>query len=742
MKEYGHFEQDGKTYSITTVNTPTVWKNFLFNDEYFTEIDQQLQGKSSIVTGYVQKKISTGRRIFLIKDENGELYAPNADDGALLCRPYENLLRCEHDGIKTEALFFVPNEGTYEIFSIRVANTEYRTRRIKLYCGTEVTDESPMGAVCQREGERIIYKRSFPYHVYYEEKESAEKKHSYFSLISDTVPDSCEMSRRRFASTVNDERLSGIPAEAEDCIEVMQFDIELKPGEEREISFLFGGFITLDAVKKIKDAFNWEFVARTHKALTEKWNGIFDKFTVSTPNKEFDALINYWLKKQSMLLARLNRMGTYCPIRNRLQDTMGYGFTEPEEAAGMMLKLIARQQHSGFLQQWYMTDGSKPVKLCLVNHSDAPLWLIIAVTRLVGSLGDVSYFSKTVEYIDGGEDSVYMHLVNAAYYMYSQTGRHGMCLMKDGDWTDPINGAGRLGRGESTWNTFALIYSTKELLKLAEYFGDNENYRLLSERMEEMTGAVNRHAWFEDRYCAGFDDDGKPYGTPETDGRIFLNAQTWALIAGCTDEERVEKLMETISKTETPFGPVLLSPPFEEWDPVWGRLSIKKAGTTENGSVYNHASMFKAFSDSVRCDADALYRTMIQTLPINPDNPVEKSLQMPTYISNYYYALEGSANYGRSSCNFETGTTAWMQYLVQEKLMGLESSCEGIRLKPLLPRAWKEIKCRLKYRSAEYKVYIHRNGKDRMYIDGRETQERLLPYEDGRTYEIDLEIGG
>lgn len=50
-------------------------------------------------------------------------------------------------------------------------------------------------------------------------------------------------------------------------------------------------------------------------------------------------------------------------------------------------------------------------------------------------------------------DTVLEHLKQAVRYMYSQVGTHGLCLFLDGDWTDPINGAGRGGKGESVWNS-------------------------------------------------------------------------------------------------------------------------------------------------------------------------------------------------------------------------------------------------------------------------------------------------
>lgn len=245
--------------------------------------------------------------------------------------------------------------------------------------------------------------------------------------------------------------------------------------------------------------------------------------------------------------------------------------------------------------------------------------------------------------------------------MSTQLGQHGLCLMKDGDWTDPINGVGRLGRGESTWNTLALIYAIK-LLNEIEF--DKE----LDEIRNQLMNAVNTHCWNEDRYIAGFDDDGKPFGCKgEKEASLFLNAQTWALFAGVCDEERTKIVRKTIDKLKTDFGFLLLDPPFETWNPRWGKISIKQKGNTENGSVYSHGNLFKAYADFYVNDNQAGIDTILSILPTNPKNPPCKNLQVPTFVPNYYFGCKGD-NFGHSSTVYGSGAAGWILWLAQKYL--------------------------------------------------------------------------
>ena len=305
-------------------------------------------------------------------------------------------------------------------------------------------------------------------------------------------------------------------------------------------------------------------------------------------------------------------MGTYCPVRNQLQDAMGYSLIDPKGAIPYMLAVLKRQEKSGYIKQWYMTDGSAPTKLCLLNHCDGAVWLVLCLTELIHQNGDIALCDKVVPYYDGGEDTIYNHLLAAIDYMSSDVGEHGLCLMRDGDWTDPINGIGREGRGESTWTTVAAMYTIKRFKELCEALGDVEAIKMLDAIWTKLDAAVNETAWNGDRYIGGYDDNGIPFADTNDSDRILLNAQTWAILSGAARGERLKACVNAIDRLKAPFGTYLFYPPFLEWNERWGRISLKRPGTTENGAVYCHATMFKAYSDAV-----ALFGTDLNAAEMN-----------------------------------------------------------------------------------------------------------------------------
>jgi cellobiose phosphorylase len=76
--DYGQFVDNGRGYEIKTPYTPNKWINNLFNDDYYMEVSQTLQGKSNLVMNYSQQSYTVGYRYFYLSDRStGEVWNPN-----------------------------------------------------------------------------------------------------------------------------------------------------------------------------------------------------------------------------------------------------------------------------------------------------------------------------------------------------------------------------------------------------------------------------------------------------------------------------------------------------------------------------------------------------------------------------------------------------------------------------------------------------------------------------------------
>ena len=707
---YGRFTNDGKTFEINTPYTPTRWYNYIFNDEYIVNVSQTMQGSGSMVTDYVQKKITAqARHFYLLDKDSKEVFTPlhtpsNLSYDGFSCEHGldHSEVRMKFGDLATTIRVFVPEHGQREIWTVSITNMGTVLRNVSLFSVIQFEGGGVMGGESKYlTSEEVLYKYSFPYHVFYKDKEKAEAMNKPYSYLFSTITsDSYDCSASRFYGHDGD----GLPAavSAGGCsnlnfrgdagfIGAFEHQFKIKPGETQKVSLVAGIAKSIEEIIKIKDELDSETkVENEFCKVVNLWEDRCSSFKFNTPDPDFDIMMNYWLKKQVIYLTRLNRGSVQCPARNQLQDSLGYAIIDPNEALEYALRVLRRQEKSGFLQQWYATSGSASMELCKLKHCDAPVWLILCLIEIVEKCGDIEIYNRIEPYLDGGKGSLYEHILQAAFYMSQNIGVHGLCLMFDGDWTDPINAPGRAGRGESVWTTMALLHGINLLKILSAKLGDDKNTIKLTRIAESLDVAINTHCWEGNRYIVAFNDTGEVLGGTD-DGITFLNTQTWAIICGAARGERLKACRKAIDNLETPFGSLLLEPAFHKWNAEWGRISVKQAGTTENGSVYCHGTMFKAYGDTVCEDGDAAYRSIVRTLPTNPNNPPESNSQVPLFVPNYYLGLRDDPDFGKSSLHYETGTAAWLIWVAIEHLAGIRATTSGVELKPCLPSIWDEI---------------------------------------------------
>ena len=650
------FDENGTVLAINTSKTPTSWINFLFNDEYLMKCSQRLCGESFSVTEYKQKPVLKAERQFFVK-LNDKIYRLCAGQGEQYeCRHYlhKSVVTEVFDTFTSEITVFVPCEGKRELWRIKLLNLSGKKMEIDLFAAFPFANIDFQGLECHYDHQnKCFVKTCYPYYITYSEYDNA--KNNVQRLYAKSKPEctSFECNSWRYwggdnpytiPAMVENGQGSNLTSEFEDSVAGFHHHMVLNDEAVTEYMIGDGGELSQPMP---------DFDAELARAC-EKWKDDINGFSVTSENKQLEYMTNYWLKKQVIYLTRHNRGGVYCPVRNQLQDALGYSMINAGEAFQYALKVLKRQEENGYLKQWYMTDGSPDTGLCRIHHSDAPIWLVMCMTEIICQTGDMSLFEQQVPYFKSEKaDSIKEHLKNAIRYMSTQLGSHGLCLMKDGDWTDPINGAGRLGKGESTWNTMALVYAIKRLNKIC-------NEKWMSELATQLTESINRFCWDQDRYIVGFDDYGKPFGKRDDEkASLFLNTQTWALIAEICDPERIGIVKNTIETMRTDYGYLLLYPPFDEYDPLWGKISVKQKGATENGSVYAHATLFKAYGDCVTKDFSNALRTMSDLLP-----DMENGIQAPIYLPNYYFGAEGD-NFGRSSCVFFSGAPAWFLWIMK-----------------------------------------------------------------------------
>ena len=743
------FSEDGSTLHVHTAQTPSAWKNYFFNDQYYLEVDQCGQGQARLSDDGLRHLRGAFRYFYLKDDASGETWNLSSRPLNVPLDSYEAVHAVGHSefhsrycSIAASLTVFVPQEGSREIWKVTLRNESERTRKLSIFSVFPFEDEPLMKARSHYDhSDGVCYGSYFPHHHIYGCYDRLKSRQTLNYLFSTHKPASGESGERKFFGSddhswiplaIKNGVCSGQPSVMDLPIGALHHVLEIKPGESIELGFCYGVAKDPPAVRALLAKFTIDAIDQAQAAVFDYYNRISANLSIETPDRVLNGFVNHWLPKQIIFQSRKNRLSGAFPIRNQLQDCMGYSLLDPEAAADYLLTRVPLQRADGYLRQWWAEGDSAGHALCALDFKDAGIWLILCSSIITCQSGSLELMQRELPFCDDERTApLFEHLMRAARYLANCRGSHGLCLFGDGDWTDPINGAGRGGKGESTWTTCALGSATQKLREIAVLLNETEAATWLSDLNDSLQAAVQAHCWDGAWFVTGFDDHGQPFGTSQdAEAKIFLNSQTWAIIAGYVSEERMALTLDAIRSLETKAGVLISGPPFTEWNPTWGRISLKLAGTTENGSIYCHAGMFKAYAAACLGGGEEALREILRTLPTNPDNPPSHNLQAPIFVPNYYFGLQDSAEFGVSSRNHHTGTAPWMLWLLVEHIIGVRATPDGLIIDPKLPAAWPEVTVVRRFRDSHYTITLLNaqwGGAPKVTIDGEPHASMTLP---------------
>src|SRR5690606_9769590 len=137
----------------------------------------------------------------------------------------------------------------------------------------------------------------------------------------------------------------------------LALDIEVGPGEAREIVFLLGNAADQRQAKALINETRKVSFGDRLAAAKQQWEGLFDSVQVKTSDPAFDLLVNGWLPYQAIACRIWARAAFYQAsgafgFRDQLQDTLSLLLIDPTLARAQILNAASRQFPEGDVQHW------------------------------------------------------------------------------------------------------------------------------------------------------------------------------------------------------------------------------------------------------------------------------------------------------------------------------------------------------------------------------------------------------
>ena len=375
--------------------------------------------------------------------------------------------------------------------------------------------------------------------------------------------------------------------------------------------------------------------------------------------------------------------------------------------------------------------------------ADDAIWLMASVCEYVIENGELEFFDQVIPYADGGEGTVYEHLTKILDFAGKYVGQTGICQGLRADWNDCLN----LGGGESAMVSFMHYWALQYLIKTAKYLGRDQDEKKYTEMAETVKNACENVLWDGDWYIRGFTKNGKKIGTKESEeGKIFLNAQSWAVYSGVASDDRGKKCMDAVDKhLNSKYGIHLLWPAYSKPDDDIGYVTRVYKGIKENASIFSHPNPWAVIAECILGRGERAMEFYDATLPYNQNDMIEIREAEPYSYCQFIMGRDHTAH-GRARHPWLTGTGAWFYTAASKFILGIRPGYEGLTIDPCIPKDWKEFTVTRKWRGATYKIQVNNpdqveKGVKSILLNGEPVDDIIPIQSEGTMHEVKVVMG-
>lgn len=742
---YGRFEDASSEYIITNRFTPRHWHNYLCNKNWMVNMTQfgtcaafyqpSAEGYRMNLTEDSDGR-GGPRHIYLRDEESRDWWTVTgavgpSDFDAWECRVGQNrqVMSSERKQIRAEWEVMVPREDIpAEVWTLTLENRSDRPRTLRAapFMEMHLTGGSTLMDFIAVLAGRYVEDGNF---ILGENR--CVKFPKYFNAFfgCDHKPDCVTLSREAFYGPYGNvekpramlEEPRHNPVAGTDWLGASQHFVRtLQPGETWKLSFAIGMChheqegrerVALLLSPGHIDGIRHDLISRAAERKAQ--------WVVETPDADFNRWPNIWLKHQLEFVGRWGRV-IGRGFRDVLQDTFALTQSNPGLSRRCLMEVFSKQYVSGrCIRAWRLPNGVLDVQ----HYADSPCWMIMALTRYLKETGDSDLLNERVSWLpdeqhpEPGDATMWEHVLRAQRHLLEDRGQYGLVRIRYGDWCDTMNGVGAAGEGVSVMLSMQVKYGCDLFAELADSVGDSAVAAEMRQASRELHDTLQANCWDGDWFIRAYDDTGLKVGSKDTQpgdngcGKIFLNPQSWAMIAGISTPEQEAKMIAAVKKhLDTGYGCILHAPPFTGLVPRIGQMTAMTAGFYENGSVYVHGNGFWIYALAKSSHADEALRAFQEILPVLDNKPNCDS--EPYVIPNYYIGPAGGERAQRNLflSGWRTGSAAWMWVGLWEGLLGFEADYNSLRVTPRLPSAWPAVKGTRLWRGKPFTFHITRGG--------------------------------
>lgn len=811
--KFGYFDDQRREYVITNPQTPWPWINYLGNEDFFSLISNTAGGYSFYkdakfrrITRYRYNNVpmDNGGRYFYIND-GGTVWSP----GWKPCKTQLDRYECRHgmsyttiagekNGIEAEVLFFVPLKTWAEVQKVKLTNKSTETKRFKLFSFAE-------WCLWNAATDMENFQRNFSTgeveiedSVIYHKTEYKERRNHYAYYSVNAPIQGFDTDRESFIGLYNEFRdpqavMAGKPsnsvAHGWSPIASHYLEIELKPGETKELIFVLGyveyenredkweskGVINKSKAKETIAKF--DTAAKVQAAFDELkayWDNLLSSYVLKSSEEKLDRMVNIWNQYQCMVTFNFSRSASFFEsgigrgmgFRDSNQDLVGFVHQIPARARQRIIDIASTQFSDGGCYHQYQPLTKRGNNDIGGGFNDDPIWLIFGTVAYLKETGDFSILDEAVPFDNqaGTEKSLFHHLTVSFNHVIENLGPHLLPLIGRADWNDCLNlncfswdpnesfqtteNKTEGSKAESLMIAGLFIVCGQDYVTLCRQIGNNQEADRAQSYIDSMIEAVKKHGWDGDWYLRAYDYYGKKIGSNENkEGKIFIESQGWCAMAKVGLEEgMVEKSLDSVKKyLDTPNGIVLNNPAFTEYVVEYGEISSYPAGYKENAGIFCHNNPWIMIAETILGRGDYAWEYYRKICPSYTEE-ISELHKVEPYVYSQMIAGKDAFKPGEAKNSWLTGTAAWNYYAITQFILGIKPDYNGLEINPCIPSDWKGFEVTRKFRDATYLIDIRNTGVNRgvksIIVNGKALSGNIIPLQPaGSVSKIEVVLG-
>ncbi|MGB4869360.1 MAG: hypothetical protein WBP47_04895 [Candidatus Promineifilaceae bacterium] len=230
------------------------------------------------------------------------------------------------------------------------------------------------------------------------------------------------------------------------------------------------------------------------------------------------------------------------------------------------------------------------------------------------------------------------------------------------------------------------------------------------------------------------------------EGKLFLNAQSWAVLSGVAAPERAAACLDAVDEhLYSPYGLHLLWPAYTTPNDDIGYVTRVYPGVKENAAIFSHPNPWAVIAECMLGNGRRAMKYYDALLPYNQNDHIEIREAEP-YAYCQFIMGRDHTRHGQARHPWLTGSGGWFYTAVTRHILGIQLSFDGLVVNPCIPADWPGFTVQRQWRGATFHITVQNpagveKGVRSINLNGESVYGPIPPQPSGSVHQVLVVMG-